>query len=419
MTVTASPEWSVVLDALHAAIREDAESTSPAAAVPAAADWDRVLEMARTHRIGPLLYRGIRRLPQTPVPPRALEALKEMYVENAARNALLYRALEDLLGALHSAHIPVVVLKGAFLADWVYPDLALRPMSDIDLLVRAEDLDRAAAALDGIGCRIVHDSDARRNVRERHHHWIFRGAPPADGIPIEVHWDLHPSESRFRTDLDGLWRRAQPVQLAGASAFVLSPEDHLVYLISHAARHRFRQGLLPLCDLAFAVGSSRAPLDTAAFAARARESRCGAAASVLLELAVELLGAGVSEDVLAALRTESDETLDAALVRDRILEGRSPLHAAADLQLRWKGRSWRRRFASVRSVLATQILGPAGGGAEPAVARVPFVVGRYARWTWSLVANRRDVAAVAQRKADEARLDSWCGSGREDERPSI
>jgi hypothetical protein len=401
MTVTTSPEWSVVLDALRAAIREDAESISPAAAVSAAPDWDRVLEMARTHRIGPLLYRGIRRLPQTPVPPRALEALKEMYVENAARNALLYRALEDLLGALHSADIPAVVLKGAFLAERVYPDRALRPMSDIDLLVHAEDLDRAAAALEGVGYRIAHEPDVREDLRTRHHHWIFRRDERGGKIPVEIHWNLHPPGTRFRMEARALWDRAVPASLAGAPALSLVPEDLLLHLVSHAARHRFKMGLLPICDVAAVIESHRESLSGKELAARANESGCAGPAKVMLEIAADLLGAEAPAGGLDALEANGDQELDARQVRERILEERGEPREAAEFQLRWQARGWRQRLLAAMHVLQGAFHGQASSGRRG-------VAGRYAGWMWSLLRRRGNVEAIAGREAAKSSLDSWC-----------
>jgi hypothetical protein len=326
-----SPEWSFALETLRAAIHDSPETVSRSRYSHAAVDWDRVPEIALAHRIGPLLYRGLRRLPGTSVPPRALAALKEQYLANAARNALLFRALRKILGGLDVAGISAVVLKGAWLADRIYPDRALRPMNDIDLLVRSEDLDQTEAALLEIGYRIAQDPGARREARNRHHHWIFRER--TDGIPVEVHWNLHPPDSQFCINVDGVWRRTLPIRLAGASARALAPEDHLVYLMSHAARHRFHQGVLPLCDIAAILASSRGSFDAVNLVARAKESRCGAAASALLDLAAEMLGARAPEDLRAGLRAERDEALDPALVRARILDEKTPLRAAADLHL--------------------------------------------------------------------------------------
>jgi len=61
------------------------------------------------------------------------------------------QVLADILTCYQAAGIDVLVLKGAALAHLVYPQPVLRPMRDIDILVRAEDVYRAYARLPEIG----------------------------------------------------------------------------------------------------------------------------------------------------------------------------------------------------------------------------------------------------------------------------
>ena len=404
MSPSTPPEWTLVLAGARTALGEPASILS--AATSSTVDWERVLEIARQNRLEPLLYRGVRRLPEGGVPSGALAALKEQYLANAARNALLLRALGRLLRALDAAGIPVIVLKGACLAELAYPERALRPMGDIDLLVREEHVDAVEPALRGIGYRITHDAPTREDLKVRHHHWIFQGDEPARGIPVEVHWSLHPPGTRFQAAIPAIWERAAPARLAGAPALVLSPEDLLLHLITHAARHRFNAGVLALCDLAAVIGSSGGSLNWTSLAPRANEWQSVAEAGVMLELARELLGAQIPEATLAALRAAGAEALDAALVRERILEEKGPLREAAEFQLRWMSRSWPERLAALRHVLASEVFRPSASPGHRSAARVPFVLGRYVRWTWSLVRSRRAVAAIVGREARKSALDS-------------
>jgi hypothetical protein len=271
-------------------------------------------------------------------------ALKEEYLRSAARNALLFRQLEGLLRSLASANVPVVALKGVYLAERAYAERALRPMSDIDLLVREDHLDRAAAALEAVGYRIAHEPEAREDLRTRHHHWIFRSDERGGGIPVEVHWDLHPPGTRFRMESRALWDRAVAASLAGVPALSLAPEDLLLHLISHAARHRFRMGILPICDVAAFLESCRDSLSGEELAARGNESGCAGPTKVMLEIAADLLGSEAPASALAALETKGDRELDASQVRERILEERGELRGAAEFRLRWQARDWRAKI---------------------------------------------------------------------------
>lgn len=67
----------------------------------------------------------------------------------------MYRHLQaagvDVPPAIHQQGSDELVLKGAAMAHLVYPQPVLRPMRDLDLLVRAEEVYRAYALLPEIG----------------------------------------------------------------------------------------------------------------------------------------------------------------------------------------------------------------------------------------------------------------------------
>lgn len=92
------------------------------------------------------------------VPARVLMDVRKR-VRARALAALLKRArLSVVLGALDSAGIPVIVLKGACLASTVYRDPSHREIGDLDLLVGRSTLAASDATLRGLGYRPVRAS---------------------------------------------------------------------------------------------------------------------------------------------------------------------------------------------------------------------------------------------------------------------
>jgi hypothetical protein len=115
-------------------------------------DWNYLTAAACAHGVAPLIYHNLQRSRATRVlPPRPTETLRKSYYGNAARNSFLYGELRNVLNAFRDKRIEVIVLKGAALAETVYPNRALRPMSDIDLLVRKEKLTQVEATLLDMG----------------------------------------------------------------------------------------------------------------------------------------------------------------------------------------------------------------------------------------------------------------------------
>jgi len=77
-----------------------------------------------------------------------MDQLKMEYVGSRARNMNIFHQYGEMARALRASGVPFVPLKGIDLAGRIYPDVGVRPMSDIDLYVEAGDLDRALRVLE-------------------------------------------------------------------------------------------------------------------------------------------------------------------------------------------------------------------------------------------------------------------------------
>jgi hypothetical protein len=111
-------------------------------------DWDDIVEGSMRHGILPLLYWNLKRIDDgKDVPAEVMTNLRIVYYKNAVLNTLRYDELSKILIAFNDAGIDVIVLKGAFLAETVYKNIGLRPMSDLDLLIKKGDLQKAEKEL--------------------------------------------------------------------------------------------------------------------------------------------------------------------------------------------------------------------------------------------------------------------------------
>ncbi len=191
-------------------------------------DWDAALQLARRGGLAPLLYQIGRegRL----LPPRTKEALRFDYLTTAARNVQLFDQLERVLGQLTHEGVPAMLLKGAALAPAVYGNLALRPMSDVDLLVRETDVPGALRALRKLGYEIIPPRAYRCEVMAR--------KPGGAEVPIEVHWHLFvPFYYQYRIAMDWFWDTAQRLDIGEASTTMPGPEAQLLHLCGHLHLH--------------------------------------------------------------------------------------------------------------------------------------------------------------------------------------
>ena len=263
-------------------------------------DWDGVVDVAARHDLAPLLFKRLKEsAAQAQVPSDAWKRLRLAYFTSASKNMYLYRELPAVLRCLLSSRIPVIVLKGAYLAGTVYGDIALRPMSDVDLMVPRAELPRAQAALLDIGGH-QHSEDIETSCRTSKH------LPPVVvcGLGIEIHWSIASPTGPVRVDVSSLWDRSRPVTIADVQVLALSPEDLLLHLCLHACYLDGLRRLRSFCDIAEAIRRFRGEIDWAQVVHSAREWGAVRYVGLALGLVQRMLGAGVRFDVLEGLIPE-------------------------------------------------------------------------------------------------------------------
>ncbi|MDO9530041.1 MAG: nucleotidyltransferase family protein [Syntrophales bacterium] len=205
-------------------------------------DWNVFLEKARNEGISPLVFS---RLPEIAahydIPKYVTEELKKDYYLSATKNALIFEELKKVLGLFNQRELQVIVMKGAALAETVYGNPALRSMSDVDLLVKNEDLHRVDELLKKLGYspadRSVDDVDFTSTYLTT---LDYRN--PAKNAPsFHVHWHFVnstiPNESYIGyIKMDDIWRDAVRATIADTETWVMSPHHLIIHLSEHALR---------------------------------------------------------------------------------------------------------------------------------------------------------------------------------------
>jgi hypothetical protein len=289
----------ILLTCLH---RDENRLDPTALSVLTGAEWMALVEMATRHGVAPLVYQRLK-VPALAgrVPDDVLERLRGVYLHTAASNVRLYEELQVLLPALHEAEIPVLILKGAYLAANVYRNIALRPMSDIDLLVPASMAREAWRVLKELGYRLIYPA-TETLIPSFGKDFICQ--KQGNFAPVEVHWTIGLAEETEPMDGDELWKNARAVRLAGTEAgtATLSLEDFLLHLCLHASyQHEFDFGLRALCDIAVFIERFESEIDWPVLRARVLHHRWRRGVCLVLYLASIRTGAAVPVDVLTAL----------------------------------------------------------------------------------------------------------------------
>src|SRR5512135_903246 len=157
----------------------------------------------------------------------------------AAMGYLAQRAALERIDSLFEADgLDYVIMKGAHVRECAYPDPALRPASDIDILSAPADRRRAASLLIGAGYT-VHANPAN----------ISHEATFSQGmVDIDLHWHiLRPGRTRADLTMELLARRQRVNGLWG-----LSVADTLFLMLTHPAFAKYvcspNMGLLRVAD---------------------------------------------------------------------------------------------------------------------------------------------------------------------------
>lgn len=283
--------------ALVGLLRRDWDTAAP---VPAMAmlDWTELIRSALQHGVANLLCRVLQQLPGEHIPEDIVEAARS-YLERAdAQGAERIAQTFEILDALRSDDIPALPFKGVALAVMAHASPTMRPSRDIDVLVHKDHMGRAVASLAKLGYRLD----------EACAPWIMNAFYVSNGqailfaqdrLPVEPHWTFAPISLAVDLDLDGMWRRATALDVAGRRVGSLTPEDTLLVACLHGAKEMWWR-LLWVADIAALLHRHRS-LDWAAITRRAARSGMLRILWLGLGLARTLFSVKLPHDVARAM----------------------------------------------------------------------------------------------------------------------
>jgi hypothetical protein len=217
--------------------------------------WNVLLELAAFHDVEPLVCQSLLEV-RGLIAPDVVAELERRFALNAQRSLRLTHELLRILACMAQHDIEAIPHKGPVLAQTVYGDVALRQFSDLDILIRADDYSRAAAAVRELG---YEPSSKLRPSVERA--WIKTGYERGFDGPLgknllELQWRLVPRFYAVEMDVNDLFGRLSVARVAGQEVRTLSPEDLLLALCVHASKHAWMR-LGWACDIAGVVRSQR------------------------------------------------------------------------------------------------------------------------------------------------------------------
>lgn len=272
-------------------------------------DWTRVPSLAQLHAVVPLVHLHLGQNPA--IPNFVRQQLAALARANAQANLFLMSRLIERLRILEREGVPAIPFKGPLLAVQLYGGLAFRQYGDLDIFVRQDDVLKARRALVAAGDEPF--STGQEALYFRYECELELAG--AHDVHIELHWNVVPKRFAVHVDIDGMWSRVQHVQFAGMRIATPSPEDLILLLSVHGAKHSWRR-MAWVCDIGQLVDSNR-DLDWNEVWSRATTAGVARMVRLALLLAADLVGTELPAVVEDVIRADAVATALSFQIRER------------------------------------------------------------------------------------------------------
>lgn len=195
----------------------NAAITGKGASIPPNIEMDEYLSFSRRQQIGTLLISGAVKSGW-----KMTMDVRKVYYSCVMASEQQLHLMHKIYVAFEQQQVDYLPLKGAVM-KLLYPSPEMRPMADIDILIRQEQYSAIKSIMTSLGLREQQESD---------HELIWTNGH----FTIELHKRLIPSYNKdyYAYYGDG-WRLAKPTE--ETYRYTMSPEDTYIYLFTHYAKH--------------------------------------------------------------------------------------------------------------------------------------------------------------------------------------
>jgi len=261
--------------------------------------WAIVLMDAQKHSILPLLYYHLTQFhKEIQIPTNILKQLKQAYFHSSLENTQVYYDLSKVLGEANISNIPIIVLKGVAIASSIYPNVALRPMSDLDLLVKSEDIRMVHELLLRLGWKCMNGRVQSENRIKFNHALLYK--------KYELYIDLHLKI----IELPKLnpWTNAVSIKIDFNKTLVLGTGDIILFLCNHLCKHitssSYVTELIKFYDIAQVLRKSKESIDWNYIVQNAYINQCEHIIYCILDFIKTEFEEDIPTDVLSKLKNK-------------------------------------------------------------------------------------------------------------------
>lgn len=202
-------------------------------------------------RLLPLVYHNLLRLG---LDDPFMGRLKGVYRRFWCENQTLFFTMQPVLQSLHDGGIDILILKGAPLVLSYYGNHALRPMSDIDIVVPMRQLTEAVDLLKSQGWVFYLD-----NSEDVHRYFHALQCEKGD-LQLDVHFHFL-RECVTETADRWFWDDVEPAEFQGMPVVQLGPTALLLHTIVHGVRWNYEPPIRWIPDALLILRQRSADID--------------------------------------------------------------------------------------------------------------------------------------------------------------
>ena len=269
---------------------------------PPSTELDAVFETAEQEGLHLLLAHRLRHTGTIESCPQALRArFEQALCDELAIEQITRRELREVIAALHAEGVRPLLFKGAALAFTHYPDPALRPRLDVDVLVSSDEIQITTSVLQRLGYRRSLCVSGELVSSQLPYDKVDRyGVQHA----IDLHWKLsNPQVFANLLSIEELAADSVPVPALGEAARSVGPVHALAIACVHRVAHHYdRDHLIWFYDIHLLAGALRA-VELETFLCLAERKQISAVCERGLFLAQQQFGTELPSGLLDRLRT--------------------------------------------------------------------------------------------------------------------
>jgi len=213
-------------------------------------EWKRLIDLSIKNGVSQMLFTILKR-EGIVAPEAAAERLRSLHLASAVNNTKRVHELEKILSVFERERITVIPIKGAWLGEAIYDNIALRGMADTDLWVQRSEIEASKSLMASLG---YSTNDSRKDRPQALQDeligetCLFKKGSPM----VELHWMIFAGEwLRHTAPIDEALILQRTLPLKGEWVRQLSPEDAIIHIGIHLAiNHQMSMsGLRALLDL--------------------------------------------------------------------------------------------------------------------------------------------------------------------------